>query len=396
MLTNFSDILFLYGPTWDQPAQVSKHHLARYFSRGRRVLYVENPIHPLSFLTRREEALRLWKRYLNGPIEENERLWVSTFFYPLPYRGSRICLGGQWVNIVNQTVIRPQLLRLLDHLDFELPILFVGCAYALPLIEQIPHSLLVYHCSDDFTLTSSFPASFSDLEEELIRRCDVVITTSEELCQAKIHLGSKFVTVTNGAEIEHFASTQAPDTQLAPELADLPQPIVGYIGSVFEWIDQEWVIQAARKLPTWSFVFIGPLMTDISKLRDLPNIHYLGPRRYEDLPKYLRGFDVTTVPFVTNDVTLRASPIKFYEYLASGVPIVATNLPDFEPLSDCAYLVKDATQFSSALQRAVSEDSQEKRQLRMTESQKYSWEVRGAQVNEIIENALSLRSENQK
>jgi glycosyltransferase involved in cell wall biosynthesis len=126
----------------------------------------------------------------------------------------------------------------------------------------------------------------------------------------------------------------------------------------------------------------------------LPNVHFLGPRPYDILPQYLRGFDVATVPFVVNDVTLRASPIKFYEYLASGVPIVATRLPDFETLSDFAYLVEDADEFTLALQRTVSEDTPEFRQRRMAEAKHHSWTSRFKQIDVLIEQALqNLRKE---
>jgi len=378
------DSVFLYCPTWDAPFQLSKHHLARQWARSRRVLYVEVPPNPLSFWTRREESARLWGRYWHGPVQVTEHLWVHTFFYPLPYRGGRTGLGGKWVNTFNQMVVKPQLLRVLEHLGFDNPILFLGNAGAISLLNSIPHRLLVYHCSDDFTLVPSFPASFPELEEELIRRCDLVIVTAEELRRAKKHLNPNIVTITNGADVEHFARTNAPETQLAPDLANLQRPVVGYIGSIFRWINQQWIKDAATQLPNWSFVFVGPLQTDISLLTGLPNVHFLGPKPYSDLPTYLCGFDVATVPFTINELTLRASPIKFYEYLASGVPVVASRLPDLEPFSDLAQLVENAEEFVLALQRAVREDTVEARQRRMAEAKKHSWDVRCAQIDAVI------------
>lgn len=385
---NLPDIILLYGPTWDAPSQVSKHHLARYWARSRRVLYVEAPPNPLSFYTRREETIRLWKRYRRGPVQVAERLWVYTFFYPLPYRGSRIGLGGRWVNALNQAVIRPQLLRVLRRLGLERPILFLGSACALPLVDHIPHRLLVYHCSDDYTLVPSFPASFPELEAELIRRCDVVIATAEELRQAKQHLNPSIFTVTNGAQVEHFARTQAPETQIAPELAGLPHPVVGYIGSVFRWIDQEMIAFAAQQRPSWNFAFVGPIQADVSTLRRYPNIHLLGPRPYQDLPSHLKGFDVAIVPFVLNEVTLRASPIKFYEYLASGVPVVATRLPDFEPFDHLVGLVHTPEEFVAALEESMQVDSSEAKKARMAEAQNHSWEARFKQMDSLLMAAL--------
>ncbi|MDA2936699.1 glycosyltransferase [Acidobacteria bacterium AH-259-A15] len=383
-----SEVVLLYGPFWDAPARLSKHHLARYWAQTRRVLYVDSPPNPLSFYTRREEAVALWKRYRHGPIKLAERLWIHTYLYPLPYRGSFTGFGGRWVNTFNQMVIRGQLLRSLQHLEFERPVLFVCSAHALPLVNHIPHRLLVYHCSDDYTLVPSFPASFPELEAELIRRCDVVITTTEELGKAKAHLTPNLFTVKNGADVKHFARTQAPETPLAPELASLSKPVVGYVGSVFRWINQEWVRHAATELRDWNFVFVGPQQTDVSLLRSLPNVHFLGPRPYSDLPQYLRGFHVAIVPFAMNELTLRASPIKFYEYLASGLPIVATRLPDLEPLEHLVGLVRTAAEFVEALQEAVQKDSPAARKARMSAAEKHSWEARFKQIDAVLMGAL--------
>ena len=392
MIESSVDVLLLYGPTWDAPSQMSKQHLARYWAKFRKVLYVEAPPNILSFVTRRSEALRMARRALQGPKEVAERLWLWSPFSFLPYRGGKLGFGGRWVNTLNQMLVRPQLSKAIGKSSLQDPVLFVGSATCLPLIDRIPHQLLVYHCSDDYTLVPTFPRSFNETEAELIRRCDLVIATAEELKKAKASLNPNTHTVTNGADIAHFAQTQEPTMQVAPEVAALPGPVVGYIGSVFQWIDQDMVLAAARAHPAWSFVFVGPIQVDVSALQSMPNIHFLGPRPYQELPRYLKGFDAVTVPFAVNDVTLRASPIKFYEYLASGVPIVATRLPDFEPYSDFAELVSGPEEFSVALERAIAEETPEKKAARMAESHNHSWEARFQRIDQLIEEALAART----
>ncbi|MEW6738679.1 MAG: glycosyltransferase [Nitrospirota bacterium] len=338
----------------------------------------------LSFITRKNEARRLWNRYRRGPIEISERLWVHTFFGLLPTRGGILNPFGKCINRLNQSMIGPQLRKVTSKLGFKQPVIVIGSAFALPLLDYIPHRLLVYHCSDDYSAIPSFPAVFKDLESDLMSRCDAVIATAEELKKAKSHLSKNIFTVTNGANVEHFAKAGTSQTVVAEDLLNFKRPLVGYVGSVFEWIDQTWIIYAANRLPEWSFVFIGPIHTDISRLKILPNVHFLGPRPYEELPRYLKGFDIATVPFVMDKLTLCVSPVKFYEYLASGVPIVATRLPDLEPLSDYAYLVNDRDGFTSALQHAIAEDSPEKRKKRTEIAKNHSWEMRYSQVDAII------------
>lgn len=381
-------IVMLYGPAWDAPSRMSKHHLARYLSQTRPVLYVEFPANPLSFIRRPDEALRALWRNLTGPSRCTDTLQIQSYLCPLPYRGRKLMLGARWVNSVNQSVISPQLRRLLRRLGFERPIVVAGAAHALPLIDALQPTLLVYHCSDDYTRQDDFPESFASLERDFIQRCDFVIATSEELHRAKAHMHANIHTVPNGAEVEHFASTQDPATTCAEDLATLPRPMAGYIGTIFRWIDQDMIVSAARRLPAWSFVLVGPVMTDVRRLRALPNVHLVGPRPYQVLPRYLKGLDVAMVPFVSHDVTLRASPIKFYEYLASGVPIVATRLPDLEPFAHLASLVTSPGEFAAAVEHAPQHNTPLARQVRMSEARAHSWESRFDRIERLIAEGL--------
>ena len=129
------DIVFLYGPPWDQAAQLSKHHFARLWAHNNRVLYIESPINPISFITRKKEAKKLWERYKNGPEKISDNLWITTFIYPLPYRGKRYLLGGEWVNNINQFFVKREMLKQISNLGFINPILFIGDAHALPIFD---------------------------------------------------------------------------------------------------------------------------------------------------------------------------------------------------------------------------------------------------------------------
>ncbi|MBL7105787.1 MAG: glycosyltransferase [Bacteroidales bacterium] len=382
------DIVILYGPPWDQPAQLSKHHFARLWAHDRRVLYVEAPVNPVSFITRKQEAKRLWKRYKNGPEKVCNNLWVTTFFYPLPYRGSRYLLGGKWVNNINQYFVKKKLKKQISELGFINPVLFIGGAHALPLLDDFKDSLKIYHCSDDYTLVPSFPQSFTDIESKFIKKCDLVVTTTDELKRSKQHLNSNIISIPNGADIDHFAQTQNEHVSIAKEIRVLPKPVIGYIGSIFRWLHQEWIDYAARINRDYSFVFIGPITTDISKLQNRKNIFFLGPRPYDSLPQYLKGFDVATIPFTIDGVTLKASPIKFYEYLASGLPIVSTELPDLKPFGEITFLVKNKKQFSDQLNIAIKSDNSELRTKRMEISKKFSWETRFNELKNQINNII--------
>ena len=238
-------MVLLYGPTWDAPSQMSKQHLARHWARdGHRVLYVEVPFHLFSLASRPQEVCQLWRRYVRGPQQVEHNLWVQAYPVLCPYRAGWPLASTRWMLRLNQALVRPQLAALYRRLGFRRPLVLVGTATGLPLLNALEPSLVVYHCSDDYTRQPTFPASFVRLEKDLIHRCDLVICTAEALRQAKAHLHPHIHTVANGAQVEHFARTQASDTPISQELRDWPRPIVGYIGSVFQWLDQEMIAHA--------------------------------------------------------------------------------------------------------------------------------------------------------
>ena len=381
-------VIFVYAPAWDGASQVSKHHMARYWaSRGRRVLYVEAPFHPFSLATRPGETRRMWSRFLHSPVNVEPNLWVQASPVLYPYRAGWPLATRRWLLKLNHFMTRLRLPAVCRKLDLNDPMVVVSSALAEPVLDSVKASVTLYHCSDDFALQPSFPDSYADLERRVIARSDLVVCTAEALRQAKEGMHPRCYTVTNGAQIDHFARTQSPEVMVASELRELPRPIIGYVGSVFEWLDQPMIGQAAKAHPDWSFVFVGPITTNVSALKGLANVHFLGPKPYRDIPTYLKGFDVATVPFIFHDVTMRASPVKFYEYLASGVPVVATRLPDFLAFEHLAGLASTREEFVAALEQALQDDEGQ-REARMAEARNHSWDVRFRRIDELVDEAL--------
>ena len=329
----------------------------------------------------------MWGRFAGGPVEVADRLWVQAYPSAVPYRAGVPLAGSPMARWVNQIIPRGLVRRSAHRASVDRPVVVVGTATALPLVDRLDPSLVVYHCSDDYASQPNFPASFLQHERSLMDRADLVICTAEELTRVKAPLHANTHTVTNGADVEHFTSTQDGATVVAPDVAGLPGPVIGYIGTVFEWVDVQLLARAAQARPSWNFVLIGPVATDVSVIESLPNVHLLGPRPYGELPGYLKGFDVAIVPFIFHDVTRRASPVKFYEYLASGVATVATRLPDLERFESLAGLYDGYDEFMAALDAGVADKSVDAREARMQAAGENSWTARFAQIDGLIEEA---------
>ena len=371
-----NDLILIYGPPWNQPAKLSKHHFAKFWSKKAKVLYIEAPINIASFITRPKESIELFRRAITGPEKIKESFWLSSFLYLIPFRGSKYLFGSSIVNWINQRLIIKKLNRQIKKLEIKNPVIIVGSAHIFPMIEYVEYSKLIYHCSDDYTIISSFPESFANIEKKLIKKSDLIVATADELLKTKAVYNPNIVSIPNGANIDHFRKTQDPETKVADDMLKFKNPIVGYVGSVFQWLDIEWMKYAAEKCPEYDFIFIGPISIDVSKFKGKKNVHFLGPRSYKELPRYLKSFEVAVIPFVIDGVTLKASPIKFYEYLASGIPIVSTELPDLLGFSKISYLVKDKKSYVEAIKLAINEKNDSTMKARMNTAKGYSWEFR--------------------
>lgn len=178
--------------------------------------------------------------------------------------------------------------------------------------------------------------------------------------------------VKNAADFTHFHA--APSRVC---LQGVPRPIIGYYGAIAEWFDAGLIEHAARQRPDWSFVLIGHTFgAEIDGLRALPNVRFLGEQPYDTLPAYLAQFDVCCIPFRLNDLTRATNPVKFYEYLCSGKPIVSVRLPELQQHEDCVYFADGPEEFVAAIKRAFEEKGEGLTKRRVEVARVNTWEER--------------------
>src|ERR1041385_6994686 len=189
--------------------------------------------------------------------------------------------------------------------------------------------LTVYDCMDELSKFRFAPPELARREAELLARSDVVFTGGRKLFESKSRYNANCHFYGCGVDGQHFGKARADETQVPPELASLPQPVLGYFGVVDERLDYELIAKLADANKDGSIVMIGPVLkVDTAQLPQRPNLHWLGQRSYTDLPNYCKGFDVCLMPFALNESTEFINPTKALEYMATGRPIVSTAVPD--------------------------------------------------------------------
>ena len=378
------DIVLLYGPPWDQTARISKHHLTSYLAQRNRLLFVESPPHLLTLGRRPLQAPSILRRAMAGPRLVEPSIWVQALFNPLPYHSVTALTGMTSMNALGQRIMAPAFRRTLRSLGFKRPLFILGLPQALDLIDAIPRSGLVYHCADDYAEVSVFPRSFAKLEERLLESADLVITTAEPLRAKKAPWNPHTFAVPNGVSFDHFHAALDASTVVPADLRPIPGPIIGFVGGVAEWLDLRLIAEIARKRKDWSFVLIGPILVDVSILRDESNVLLLGPRPYSSLPGYLKGMDVATIPFLMNELTRNADPIKLYEYLAAGLPVVSTDMPQVRRLQPLIEVSSSVDAFEQSIERALADRSNSAIEARVAEARKHAWSKRFAEVEALI------------
>jgi len=224
---------------------------------------------------------------------------------------------------------------------------------------------IVYDCIDDLTV---FPYDREFLEANHARglkEATVVSSVAGRLHEQALPARPDALYLPNGVDYPHFATAGPPITNDAglARLMRENKPIAGYYGALAEWFDYELLESVARLRSDWSFLLIGPkydlsLRTRGSSLLKLPNVRWIGHRKYELLGAYLHSFDVAMIPFVINDVTLATSPLKLYEYFAGGKPVVTTAMPECQLFSEVR-IARDCHEFSRALDLAKNDGEDE-------------------------------------
>jgi len=274
--------------------------------------------------------------------------------------------------------------RLRSELNLQEVVLIVQHPYWQPLAERLRTRFgwrIVYDCMDDHEGFAVSNESVREDEQRLAESCDLLVVSSP-LLRSRLQQEHKRtpLLLRNAAELERFR----PPSRIAGSNGNR-RPVIGYYGAIAEWFDAGMVASAAAAHQDWEFVLVGGTVgADLAPLAGLENVRLLGERPYAEIPALLSSFDVATIPFRRIPLTEATDPVKFYEYLAGGKPVVASDLPALRAYDDIYYPVRRPDEFTSAIERALSEDSAALRDARIRWVEDHSWEARAQALDEAI------------
>lgn len=253
------------------------------------------------------------------------------------------------------------------------------------LVGKFDEECFLYYCVDEYREFQGFDRNrIAAAEDELLDRADVVVATSEPLMAARRTRRPDTTLARHGVDYDHFSSAWREPPPIPADLAALPRPVLGYFGLIEHWVDIELLADVARRRPWCSFAILGDAKVDVSVLRAQPNVHLLGRKAYEVLPAYCAHFDAGLLLFAQNAMTRHVNPIKMREYLASGLPVVSTPLPEADPYRRWITIAATAEAFALACDKAVQGDYAGRAQDISRTVIRETWQARVEELSALV------------
>ncbi|WP_243049119.1 glycosyltransferase [Dyella sp. RRB7] len=375
-----------FGNDWHAENRTSSHHVAARLAASLPVLYVDSPGMRAPQASGRD-IRRAWRKLCEAwrrprPIGTN--LWHCTV-PQLPFRR----VPG--VNAFNYAFSRWAVRRAMRVLGTSRYISWFVAPHPGFLAHQLGEAFCVYYCIDDYAAHPGVDASVIAARDlELSRRADLLFVAPPALLAAKQAINANTRYSPHGVDAGLFARAMDPATVVPAPARDLTGPVVGYFGSIHEWIDVELIEWLARERPQWTFLLVGHAAIKLPGLSALANVRLVGAQPYAELPAWAKAFDVAIIPYRRNRQVEHANPLKLREYLATGKPVVAVSNPEIAKFAHWVRIAEGREAFLAEIENALSEDSPAAAAARMAAVAEQTWDRRVAEVLAEVSSSMAV------
>ena len=375
-MTSLPDLVCFSHLRWDFVYQRPQHLLSR-CAKNRRVFFVEEPVF-------RNSSMRL-------EVRETE----SGVYVVVPHLPE-----GLSSEVAITAVLKEMTYRLFLENAINDYVFWYYTPMALRFTTHFNPIASVYDCMDELSAFKGADSSLPALEKELFRRVDLVFTGGQSLYEAKRNQHRAVYAFPSSIDAAHFGKART--TTVDPsDQADIPHPRLGFFGVIDERFDRELLDQIASQRRDWHFVMIGPVVKiDPDTLPKHANIHYLGGKKYDELPAYLAGWDIALLLFARNESTRFISPTKTPEYLAAGKPVISTSIQDVvRPYGELKLveIADTADDFIRAAEKILSRSADDEWLARVDAfvanlSWDKTWSQMSALIDKVVERKRPVKS----
>ncbi|MFH0772266.1 MAG: ElyC/SanA/YdcF family protein [Candidatus Omnitrophota bacterium] len=392
MLKN-QDIICISSIDWDFIWQGHQEIMSTLAKNGNRVLFIENTgvrAPRVRDFPRLRKRFKDYFRGVKGIRKEVDNLYIfSPIVLPFPY--------SRMARFINKFLLLSVLNRWARAMGFLNPVIwtFLPTGITLDIINNVNKKLLIYYCIDNFAVSSASAKKIRNTEQKVLKAADLVFVTSKALYDYCEQYSDRVDIFPFGVNVDNFEKARVSAAEAPEELKDIKKPVIGYVGGVHKWIDQNLVKTLAANRPDYSFVFVGPLQTDVSSLSEMKNIYFLGSKKHHQLPFLVKYFSVAIIPYLITDYTKNVYPTKLNEYLAMGKPVVSTALPEIEMFNEkydnIVRIGNNYEKFAEGIEKALQENDETRREKYIEAAKDNGWLSRIERMSAIIEKAIERK-----
>ena len=409
--TMYPDIVVFLDVDWEEKSKKNRQHfliaeLARQLEGCSKILGVERPICPWTSPFCNPGKFFQWLRF-KRLRKVGSNLYIYT---PFVLIHNIIAARLPMMTVLNRYLLRMllnQVKKKIGFLDKDL-VAWIHHPYQLEELGLVNEKLLIYDCHDDY-LEYANQARKKDIENReklILEKADYVFCVSDKLLKEKgeiKNIKNKGYIIPNAVEFDHFAQAKLKGNN---SISKKKKTILGYMGKITERLDFQLLVSLAIKHPGWELVMIGPeeSHSEVAPLFSnpyyqsfiaAPNVNLMGARSYNNLPILMRAFDVCILPYNADDpFNIHCSPLKIYEYLATGKPIVSTDLPAVRNFKGLVRIAEDIEDFERQILEALQDKDKELCQQRLEAAGNNSWQKRVETILKVIDTNLKEKSFN--